>query len=235
LFDENGNLLHRFRENESAISAQIDDYAFLIWGLLELYETTFKVEYLQKAIDLTEFVISNFWDFENNSGFYFTSNTNSKLIARTKEFYDGAIPSGNSVMYQNLIKLNKLTAKIKYLEFSENLSLAFKQFTEKTPIGFSQFLVGYSFTQNPSFEIIIVGAKRNLQTIEILKTINSVFLPNKVIIILDKQSKKEMEKIAPFTKDYEMLNEVTTVYICKNYKCELPTSDINKILEILTN
>ncbi|MCB9209270.1 MAG: thioredoxin domain-containing protein [Ignavibacteriales bacterium] len=233
LFDKNGNLLHRFRENESAISAQIDDYAFLIWGLLELYESTFKIEYLKRSIELTETVINNFWDKKNNSGFYFTSEKYSNLIARTKEFYDGAIPSGNSVMYSNLIKLNKITTKIKYLEYAENLSLAFKQIVERTPIGFSQFLSGYNFAQNISSEIIIVGEKENKNTKEIINLINSDFLPYKVVILIDQNQSDQIKEIAPFTKDYEMINGKTTVYICKDYKCELPTTEINKVKKLL--
>ena len=233
LINKNGNLLHRFRDGEAAINAQIDDYAFLIWGLMELYESTFNVEFLEKAIDLTEFTIDNLWDNENNSGFYFTSSSDSNLISRPKEFYDGAIPSGNSVMYLNLLKLNKLTANPKYLEYSDNLSLAFKNFVEKTPTGFSQFLTGLQFSLGPSYEIIIVGERNSGKTKEIIEAINKKFIPNKVILQIDKSNKDEITKIAPYSENYNYVEGETTVYVCKNYVCSLPTTDKNKVLDLL--
>jgi uncharacterized protein YyaL (SSP411 family) len=233
MLDAKGNLLHRHRDGEAAIPAQIDDYSFLIWGLLELYETTFRIKYLQKSIELTEHLISNYWDNENNSGFYFTSEENSKLISRPKEFYDGAIPSGNSVMYSKLLKLNKLTANINYLDYAEKLGLAFKNFIDRAPTGFAQFLCGLQFYLNESIEIIIVGEKESEKTKEILKVINSHFIPNKVVMLIDSENKNEINKIAPFTKDYSTPKGETTVYVCKNYVCSLPTSDLGKLKELL--
>jgi uncharacterized protein YyaL (SSP411 family) len=233
MLDAKGNLLHRYRDGEAAINAQIDDYSFLIWGLLELYETTFRIKYLQKSIELTEHLISNYWDNENNSGFYFTSEENSKLISRPKEFYDGAIPSGNSVMYSNLLKLNKLTANMNYLDYAEELGLAFKNFIDRAPTGFAQFLCGLQFYLNDSIEIIIVGEKESEKTKEILKVINSHFIPNKVVMLIDSENKNEINKIAPFTKDYSTPKGETTAYVCKNYVCNLPTSDLEKLKILL--
>ena len=234
LIDKNGKLLHRFGDGESAINAQIDDYSFLIWGLLEIYETNFKVEYLKKAIDITNHLTANFWDKENNSGFYFTAEDNSELISRPKEFYDGAIPSGNSIMYSNLIKLNKLTANQKYIDYAENLGLAFKIFVDRTPTGFSQFLSGLQFSFNESCEIIIVGDKNSEKTKDILSAINSKFIPNKVVMVIDENNKEEILKIAPFTENYSTIKVETTVYVCKNFVCNLPTSDKLKVLEMLS-
>jgi len=233
LIDHSGLLLHRFRDGESAIHAQIDDYSFLIWGLLELYETTYNLEYLKKSIELTDHLTQNYWDNENNNGFYFTSENNSDLISRPKEFYDGAIPSGNSVMYSNLLKLNKLTANPVYIEFADKISLGFKNLVEQAPTGFSQFLTGLQFSFGPSYEIIIVGEKDSYETKEILDAINSSFIPNKVVMLLDNNYRDEISKIAPFTENYTKMDGKTTVYVCKNYVCSLPTTDKSKLLELL--
>ncbi len=233
LIDKNGNLLHRYRDGEAGINAQLDDYAFLIWGLLELYETSFEIFYLKKAIELSNYVIQNFWDEENDSGFYSTSPQNSNLIARPKEFYDGAIPSGNSVMYSNLLKLNKLTADPKFLEYADKLLFAFNHFLEQTSTGFSQFLCGLDFSLNDSYEIIITGNKESEKTKEILEAINNKFIPNKIIMLIDEKDRDEIAKISPFTKSYTTLNNETTVYVCKNYKCSLPTTDVEKVLQLL--
>ena len=95
--DERGRLLHRFRDGEAAVQATIDDYAFLIWGLLELYETTFDIRYLESALDLTDEVVKHYWD-EKDGGFYFTPDDGEDVIGRQKLIHDGAIISGNSVM-----------------------------------------------------------------------------------------------------------------------------------------
>jgi len=235
LVNEQSQLQHRFRDSEAAISAQIDDYSFLIWGLLELYETTFDENYLEKAIELTDFLLLKFWDNDNNSGFYFTSSDNSNLIARPKEFYDGAIPSGNSVMFSNLLKLSKLTANSNYTDYAHKLELAFKQFVDRAPTGFSQFLTGLLFSHGPSFEIIIAGERESNETTEILNAINSIYLPNKVVMLITERNKDKLLRIAPFIKDYSKIDERTTVYVCKNYVCNLPTNDKNKVLELLKN
>lgn len=103
-----GRLLHRYRDGNNEIDAYLDDYAFLIWGLLELYESTFDTFYLKTAIDLNKTQIEHFWD-ENIGGFFFTADYGEKLLTRQKEIYDGAVPSGNSVSMLNLLKLAQLT------------------------------------------------------------------------------------------------------------------------------
>ncbi|MCB0752487.1 MAG: thioredoxin domain-containing protein, partial [Ignavibacteriae bacterium] len=235
LVNKNGDLLHRFRNNDAAIKAHIDDYAFLTWASLELYETTFKFKYLQSAINFTNILIKDFWDKENNNGFYFTSEDNSDLIARPKEFYDGAIPSGNSVIYNNLLKLYKLTSEQNFNKYAELLNKAFKTVTEKSPTGYSEFLSGLTFSIGPSQEIILVGNKENDLTKEMLKIINDNLLPNKVVMLLDKSNEvsEDLIKSAPFLKDYEMIDGKTSAYVCKNYVCSLPTNDLEKLKSLL--
>ncbi|MBK7105500.1 MAG: thioredoxin domain-containing protein [Ignavibacteriae bacterium] len=235
LISENGNLLHRYRNGDSSISANIDDYAFLVWALIELYQSTFKIFYLQKSIEFTEKLIANFWDEENNSGFFFTDKNNSDLISRTKEFYDGAIPSGNSVMFNNLQKFYKITNDQKFKNYSEFLNKTYKQNVEKVPISFGHFLSGLNFQINSSQEIIIVGEKENSLTKEMLKTIRVNFLPNSIVILCDKNSHdfKLQNKIIPYLDNYEMLEDQTTAYVCQNYECSLPTNDLVKFKELL--
>lgn len=107
--DKFGRLFHRFREGESAIPAFLDDYAFFILGLIELYETTFEVNYLKKAFELNDILLGHFRD-DKNGGFYFTADDADAPLIRKKEIYDGAVPSGNSVAALNLIRLGKITA-----------------------------------------------------------------------------------------------------------------------------
>ncbi|MBK7978765.1 MAG: thioredoxin domain-containing protein [Ignavibacteriae bacterium] len=233
LISKDGDLLHRYRDGDSSIDAKIDDYAFFIWGLLELYESTNKTFYLEKSIELTGKLISGFWDTENNSGFFFTDE-NSELIVRTKEFYDGAVPSGNSVMFSNLIKLFHITGNQKYKEFAELLNKTYKSSVEKVPISFGYFLSGLIFQLNNTKEILLVGEKENPLTKQMLKIINEDFNPNKVVICLDKSDPyyDKLLQTAEYLKNYKMINEKTTAYICENFECNLPVNNIDDFIKL---
>jgi len=230
LLKNNGELFHRYRNGEVKVDGHLDDYSFMIWGLINLYESTFKVEYLEKAIELNNYLLNNFWD-ETSGGFFFTSIRSTELFSRQKEIYDGAIPSGNSVEMMNLIKLSKLTGDNKLIEKASLLSKTFSIQIERYPNGYSQLLSGVNFAIGPSFEIVIAGNLKDKLTQEMLKEINSMYLPNKVILL--KSSGNNLEKIAEFTRGQEMLNNQTTVYVCRNFVCSLPTTDPNKLLQLL--
>ena len=141
LEDSSNRLLHRYSEGDAAIPGFLDDYAFLIWGLLELYKATFSNEYLQKALDLNKVLFLDFWD-EKNGGFYFTSANNEQLLIRQKEVYDGAIPSGNSVAFYNLIKLADFTGNKQFKQRAYQLLKAFSPMVEQNPSAYAYFLTG---------------------------------------------------------------------------------------------
>ena len=141
LDDSSNHLLHRYSEGDAAIPGFLDDYAFLIWGLLELYKATFSNEYLQKALDLNKVLFLDFWD-EKNGGFYFTSANNEQLLIRQKEVYDGAIPSGNSVAFYNLIKLADFTGNKQFKQRAYQLLKAFSPMVEQNPSAYAYFLTG---------------------------------------------------------------------------------------------
>ena len=107
LISKNGRLLHRYRNGKSEILGNLNDYAFMIWGLIEFFETTFNSEYLEKALNLNKILIEHFWN-NIHGGFYFISDEGEKLLIRQKDIYDGAIPSGNSVSILNLLRLGKI-------------------------------------------------------------------------------------------------------------------------------
>ena len=141
LDDSSNHLLHRYSEGDAAIPGFLDDYAFLIWGLLELYKATFSNEYLQKALDLNKVLFLDFWD-EKNGGFYFTSANNEQLLIRQKEVYDGAIPSGNSVAFCNLLKLADFTGNKQFKQRAYQLLKAFSPMVEQNPSAYAYFLTG---------------------------------------------------------------------------------------------
>ncbi|MEG1255572.1 thioredoxin domain-containing protein [Clostridium sp.] len=147
LFNENGRLLARYREGESGIYAYADDYAFLIWGLLELYETTKRNLFLDRAIDLSNDFIEHFWDAENG-GFFIYGDDGEQLITRPKKIYDGAIPSGNSVAALNFVKLSKLTSNNEYVSKALGIFDSFGGEVSKHPSAYSFLLVSMVLYEN---------------------------------------------------------------------------------------
>ncbi len=228
-----GGLMHRFREGESAIPAYLDDYAFLICGLLELYETTFEVAHLEKALELTHYLLEHF-DDKKNGGFYFTGDDAERLLVRKKEIYDGAIPSGNSVMMLNLLRLGRLTGNPEFEEMANRLTKAFSGTVEKNPYPFTMLLTALDFAIGPSFEVVIVGDPDADDTQQMVKALQSRFIPNKVVLLraADKEN-PPVTNIAEFTKNLTAIEGKATAYVCLNFRCELPTTDVNAMLELL--
>jgi len=231
--DDQGKLLHRYRGGKAGITANIDDYAFLIWGLLELYESTFDIEYLKSALLLQNQLDKGFWD-DNNGGYYFTSNDAEELITRQKEIYDGAIPSGNSVAGLNLLKIARITGNVDYEEKAAILGKAFSETIERGPMAYTLFMTGLDFGLGPSYEVVIVGDSESEDTKAMLAALKKTYSPNKVVLLRGTEKDSEITAIAEFTKGQTTIEGKATAYVCLNHVCNLPTTDVNKMLELLT-
>jgi len=230
--NNNGTLLHRYRQGEAGIRANVDDYAFFIWGLLELYESTFDIKYLKVALSLQEEMDKGFWD-DKNGGYYFTSNDAEKLISRQKEIYDGAIPSGNSVAGLNLLKLSRITGEVEYEQKAAKLGKAFSETIESGPMAYTLFMIGLDFGIGPSYEVVIVGDPGAEDTKAMIDAVRKNYSPSKIVLTKGKDDDKITE-IADFTKGQSRIEGKATAYVCLNHICNLPTTDINKMLELLS-
>jgi uncharacterized protein len=230
LTDKSGKLLHRFRDGESSISASLDDYAFFIQALLDLYETIFSLDYLGDAKYLLDQAIHNFWD-EENGGFFFSPKDNHDLISNQKEIYDGAIPSGNSVMILNLLRMSKITADTEYEKKAEIINRAFSDIISKSPSAFPQALTGFDFGFGPSFEIVISSNEYDQYAGQMLKELRKYYLPNKIVLL--KTSSNNLENIAPYSSVQNSINGKAAVYVCKNFSCISPVTDHTKLEEAL--
>lgn len=228
-----GRLLHRYRNGDAAILGNIDDYTFFIWGLLELYESTFKTEYLKEAITLNDQMIKYFWD-NNNFGFFFSPSDGEKLLVKQKEIYDGAVPSGNAVAMMNLLKLSRITADTKYETYANELATAFSTTLNDSPISHTMFMSGLDFAVGPSYEIVISGSKGSPDTEKMISTLRERYIPNKVVLFRDENS-LDITEIAPYTKSQKLIDGAATSYVCLNFVCKLPTTDPQKMLELLEN
>lgn len=223
-------LLHRYRDGEASIDGNCSDYAFMIQGLLDTYEATFNLDYLKKALQLNDIMIRDFWD-ENVKGFYFTSPDNKDVIARQKELYDGAIPSGNSVALFNLVRLGKFTGVSKYEIMASELSSAFSNQAAASPSAYTYAISAMDFAFGPSMEVVISEGKNKEAVDQFIKAIRSFYNPNKVILY--KSDINDPGEVAMYTNNLLPLNSKTSVYICRDYVCEMPVTDPGKIIGVM--
>jgi len=228
-----GKLLHRYHSGEAAIDANIDDYSFVIWALLELYEATFQTKYLQKAIGYNNGLFHNFLD-KKNGGLFFTSVEAEKLLTRPKELYDGAMPSGNSVAYINTLRISLLTGDAVVDTRANEIYKAFAAPADAMPEAFTQFLCGLDFAVGSSSEVIIIGDLGKPDTQEMLRVLRKQFLPNNVVLFRPEESAQpDIETIAPFVTSHSLINGKATVFVCTDNTCHRPTNDPQKMLELL--
>jgi uncharacterized protein YyaL (SSP411 family) len=230
---KDGRLLKRWRKGKAGLPAHLEDYAFFTQGLLDLYEATFEPEYLKAAKELTDLTLVHFEDKEDG-GFYLTADDGEKLLVRAKEIYDGAIPSGNSVMALNLLRLGKVTGDKKYLDSANGLFSAFSGFIENNPQSAEVLLHALFFTLSSPAEIVICGERDDERTQALVKEINRRFLPSSVLLFREAlKPSEELLKIAPFLKHQEMANGMPTVFICRNQTCDRPENSVKALAERL--
>ncbi len=228
-----GRLWHRWRLGESAIEALADDYAFTVWGLLELYEAVFEPRYLRAAVELNRVFIEDFWD-EENGGFFLTGRSAEQMLVRQKAIHDAAIPSANSVAMLNLLRLGAMTADPELIKLASNLGEAFSSAVRESPSSYAQLLCAVDFALGPSAEVVIAGNLKNPDTEAMVAALRGPFLPNKVVLFRpDGEDNPEIDEITGFTKGLKSVDGKATAYVCKEHKCELPTTDPAEMLRLL--
>jgi uncharacterized protein YyaL (SSP411 family) len=201
----------------------LDDYTFLTWGLLNLYEATFEVRYLESAIKLERESLTRFRDATGR--FYLTPSDAATLLIRPRETSDGALPSGNSVQLTNLIRLSRITANPLYEKAANDLLRTTADDITLLPSASAHLMSGLDFLLGPSFEIVLAGADvRPLQ-----RAVFTSFVPNIVVL----HSGSDIASIAPFTKAQRAIGGKPTAYICTNHLCRLPTFDPARVRELL--
>ena len=215
-------LYHRYAKSEAAIDGFLDDYAFLVWGLIELYEATFEGKYLQAATALTKKMVAKFWD-DKNGGFYQTQISETRL-AKNKQLYDGAAPSGNSVAFYNLLRLSRLTNELSYETIATQMTKTFGQEVEGAPEAYTFFLLAYDFLVGPSYSVTLVSEQKNKDTMDMLDALRKHYLPTTTVAI------KHPDKSA---LDYLQLEGKTTAYVCRDQMCLPATNSIATMLEQL--
>jgi uncharacterized protein YyaL (SSP411 family) len=221
--DKNGTLYHRYAKGERAIEGFLDDYAFLVWGLVEIYEACFEEAHLQAAVELTKTMMLRFWD-DKDGGFYFTAKGAENAVFRRKEVYDGAVPSGNSVALLNLLRLALLTGDSKYRELASQIIRVFSEDVKRAPAAHTFLLVGVDLAVGPAYNVILVGDAEEDSMQSMVSALKAGYLPNRVV------SLRQPGKLG---LGYEKIEGKATAYVCRGQTCMPPTNKPEKMLEFL--
>jgi len=224
---DDGQLQHRYRHGVSGIKGHLDDYAFFVWGLIELYESSLDSRYLNEALELNAHMIKEFT--AESGGLYLTSNDAEALLLRPMEPWDGALPSGNAVAAFNMLRLANMTSDNGLAESADQLFKAFLHFLSQVPAGLIHMISAQEFAASDSIEIVLAGNKNSPEGRAMIKALNKQYLPHAVTIWRDDES----IKLIPFIKLQTPINGQVTAYVCKNFQCNQPVTDISSLLKLI--
>jgi len=226
----NNGLLHRYCKGQAGITAHIDDYSFMIWGLMELYQATFKEQYLLRAIALQEELETHFAD-KQSGAFFSTHDKTEDLPLRPLEIYDGALPSGNSVSMLNLLRLGSLTGNTAYNDRARKIGAAFSSQVQRMPNAFCLLMCALEFEAGEHTTITITGKKNAPDTVELQRTLDRIFLPDATIVFHENgHISPELFAHMPDTGGKFPVGKKAAVHICVNNTC-LPKASTAADLE----
>ena len=228
-----GRLQRRYRDGEAAFEAAAEDYAFLIQGLLDLYEASFEIHWLQSAMSLQEKQLHLFWD-PIEGGFFSGTGRDPSILLRMKEDYDGAEPSANSASVLNLLRLAQMTDNEEWRREAEKGIAVFSARLETFPQAMPQMLAALDLYLSKPKQIILAGTPGAADTRAILEVVHGRFIPNKIILLADgAEGQKELSQLLPVISTMTPLKGKATAYVCENYTCQLPTSDPAVVARLL--
>jgi len=230
LRNKEGMLFRSSRAGKRKYSAYLEDYAFFIRSLIDLYESDFNTEWINQAEELTKDMIYLFWD-EKTGHFHNTNKYHENQIVRTLTLHDTAVPSPSAVAVENLIKLGRLLKKKEYLEKSEKILKSLKKQMSQYPQSYIRMLMNVTFMVYPEKEVAIVGKHSSKQTKKFVRTIRNRFIPNLTLAFLDPDQKDSdlLPSKIPFLKHKNLINEKSAAYVCEDYQCKSPVTDPDKL------
>jgi hypothetical protein len=222
-----GRLLRTYKDGRAKLNGYLEDYAYVAEGMLALYEATFELKYFEQAQSLVETMIERFWD-KQEGGFFFTSSDHEELIARSKEYFDNATPSGNSVAALVMLKLGHLTANPEYQRLAVTILRTMHQVMSRYPSAVGYLLCALDFYLSEPKEIAIVGDTFSHETRLMVEEIYSRFLPNKVVAASG-AGDEETTRAISLLENREMVDGKVTAYVCRNYTCLQPATTVEEL------
>ena len=234
LYDsKKGHLRRRYRAGETAVNGFVDDYDFLVQGLIDLYEASFDVRWLSWAIQLEGKQDELFWD-SKNGGYFTTSGADPAILMQTREDYDGAEPSPNSVAAMNLLRLWQMTDRKDWHDKAEKTFAIFGNRLQEFPQALPQLVAALDFSLSKPKQIIIAGQPDAPCTRALLKLVHQRYIPNKILLLADGgPGQKQLAQWLPFVHSVTQKQGRATAYICENYVCKLPSADPQVVARLL--
>ncbi len=230
---DSNTLIRSYREGASDIGGFADDYACLIQGLLDLYETSFDVSRLEWAVKLQERQNQLFWD-EKSGGYFMTTGKDPSILLRMKEDYDGAEPSPNSVAALNLQRLAAMLDRARWREMSEKTMRAFNSRIAQAPSALPRMLVALDWHRSTPKQIVIAGTPGAADTQAMLDELHRHYLPHKILILADGAAGQEFfSRHVEFMRTVSAINGEATAYVCENFVCQLPTTKVEVFTTLL--
>jgi len=222
-------LRRRWRDGEAKHEAHLEDYAFFTQGLLDLYEVTGEVEWLEYAVELTNSQTDLFWD-PVNGGFFDTSGRDTSILVRTKEHYDGAEPTGNAVAVLNLQRLAAMTGKSEWREKAESTIAAFAPWLAKQPSILPAMVSAAEFSLRPPVQVIITGPVDHPLTLALRRVMFEEFLPFAVLLYPGEgEQRTRLAALAPHATSMGSADGVPAAYVCENFTCRLPVYGVDEL------
>lgn len=228
-----GKLQHRYRDGEVKVNGYLDDYVYMIWGLLELYQTTLDSSLLEWALKLNQVIFDKFRD-NTNGGFYLTSSDTEKVLIRKKDAQDASLPSGNAVAFLNLLQLSTLMEDQDLHRLTIEHEKAFTSAVNKAPTGYTMFLIGVMDRLGPFYEVVIAGERDDGNTQRLIDTLNMNYLPQVVFSFNSHEDEWLKENIESFSNKKPIKGRATA-YVCAQGVCKSPTTDSWELLELLSD
>jgi len=226
-------LLHRYRDGEASIPAFLDDYVFMTTAMLELYDATFDPKYLERALKLQEQTVGLFWDTAGG-GFFFTAADNEELLVRQMEVYDGAIPSGNSMAADNFVRLARLTGDEEHLKIANAIFSTFAADAGRLPSAHTQLMSALQRAAGPSLEVVVAGEPGADDTAALIAKVREMYLPHAAVLLVPSgPSGAAIRRLAPFAESYVPIKGKAAAYVCRDFNCQLPTTDPEKLARLL--
>ncbi len=227
-------LLHAHRAGRSHIDGYLDDYAFVLQGLADLYEATFEPNWIRQAQGLAEEMIGRFWDVEEG-GFYFTAADRADLITRPKKLHDGATPSGNAVAAHALLRLAEYTGNDSYRERAEATLRTLAGAADQAPRVFACLLLALDWHVHGSTQIVVSGKAGTAQTTEMLAAVRTPYVPNRVVAFIDPwaDTAPAVREAIPVTADRPMADGQTAAYVCRSQVCLPPIQSAKEVVRLL--
>jgi uncharacterized protein YyaL (SSP411 family) len=222
-----GLLLRSYKNGEAKLNAYLEDYAFLIDGLITLYETTGELSWFKEACVLTDTMIKEFWD-EEEGGFFFTGKSHETLIVRAKDFFDNATPSGNSVAAEVLLRLSLLANNSDYERRAVTLLRLTASAVRRYPSGFGRMLCAFDFHLGTVREIAIIGSLESSDTQALVAEVWKPFLPNRVVALAS-PTDTEASNLIPLLRDRGQLEGKPTAYVCEHFTCQTPVTNAREL------